>query len=346
MSPELIKKFFDGRCTPEEVHQVLLWITSEKGRGDLEKHFENFQEESNRLAVDSKAMFDKIHKRIEEENKPSISRVGGGACDRSTSKSKSFMSWKARIAASILICLLTSVVWLLFPGNEEEKKQTAKSGQIHYETRQTMAGEKLTLKLNDGTMIRLNANSKIRFPKSFSEAKREVYLQGEAFFDVYRNEESPFIVYSTGLKTSVLGTSFAVSEDSAKQSSQVAVLTGSVKVSKSENSSSSENEEILLHTMDAAIFEGDGALQKMKIDYDQAFAWKDNVIVFQNANFGEVLDRLENWFGVHFKVNRKLKGSKDYSGRFEHQTLEEILIGLSFTFDFEFKIEDSTIIIN
>ncbi|SFU02035.1 FecR protein [Algoriphagus locisalis] len=350
MNPELVKKFFEGKCSPEEVHQVLIWINSEDGAMDLEDELEKFEGTENANSIRSKAMLEKIHQRImdsENELSPKRKAKVRSLKDQTKPTTTFFHKWKLGVAASIILTMVASAVWL-FSSRREVHSEANVPAQIEYLTRVTQAGEKLTLKLNDGSVIQMNSNSKVRFPKSFSENSRDVYMQGQVFFDVQRDESKPFLVHSKGLVTSVLGTSFSIQEDSISQFSQVAVLIGKVKVSKSEEEGrSGESLGLFLEPMDAARFDGtQGSLEQIKVDYDQAFAWKDNVIVFRDASFDEVIRRLENWYGVSFQQNREFKNQKEYTGNFDNQSLEDVLIGLSFTYDFQFEINKSTIIIH
>lgn len=344
INPELVRKFFDGKCSPEEVHQVLIWINSEEGKKQLEEDFEKFQTAGKDNPIDEKSVLDKIHKKIEQIESKSNAKEEGGIRklgDRSNHKWTLTQYWKSGIAISFLLTVVASALWFFSIRREENLLDSTGISQIEYLTKQTKAGEKLTLKLNDGSIIQLHSNSKIRFPKYFTGEKREVFMEGQVFFDVHRDEKHPFIVYSRGLITSVLGTSFAIEEDSTSRSSQVAVLTGQVKVGKVEQGDDEDVKELYLKPMEAASFNGtQGSFEKIKVDYDNAFAWKDNVIVFQNESFSEVIKILESWFGVGFQINKTIKNNQDYSGRFEDQTLEEILIGLSFTYDFESLLSD------
>lgn len=354
--PELIRKFFDGKCSPEEVHQILIWINSDEGVKQLEDEFEKFQILEKENFIKDQSVLSKIHERIsqiehemdshEKDNtseKDNTRRLRHPEMDKSTI----IQRWKSRIAVSFLLITMASAFWLFSTRKEEKLPGTASVSKIEYLTKQTLAGEKLTLKLNDGSIIHLNANSKVRFPKSFTGSSREVFMEGEVFFEIHRDESKPFIVHTKNLTTSVLGTSFAISEDAATQLSQVSVLTGKVKVGKYSKSGKQEATDLYLEPMEGARFDGTNKLfKKIKVEYDNAFAWKDNVIVLQNATFDEVLRKLEKWYGVSFQQNRKIKNYKDYSGKFEDQTLEEVLIGLSFTYDFKFEIQKSNIIIN
>src|SRR5690606_26341240 len=114
---------------------------------------------------------------------------------------------------------------------------------------------------------------------SFTGSSREVFMEGEVFFEIHRDESKPFIVHTKNLTTSVLGTSFAISEDAATQLSQVSVLTGKVKVGKYSKSGKQEATDLYLEPMEGARFDGTNKLfKKIKVEYDNAFAWKDNVI--------------------------------------------------------------------
>lgn len=350
MNRELIRKFFDGKCTPEEVHQVLIWINSEEAAKELEEDFDQFEAAENKDELKSEEVLKKIHDRITHlENESFEQRIDNvrPLGNNPISKRKLFEKWKLGVAVSVLFTVMASAVWWFSIRREENHLVAEKPSEIEYIIKETQAGEKLTLKLADGSIIQMNSLSKIRFPKSFSGKIREVYMQGQIFFDVQRDENRPFIVHSKDLVTSVLGTSFAIQEDSATQQSQVAVLTGKVKVSTSIKVDNEESGELLLDPMDAASFDGlKGSLNKIKVDYDNAFAWKDRILIFRNSSFEEVLKKLESWYGVSFQLNSKIKSNKDYSGRFDDQTLEDVLIGLSFTYDFEFEIKKSIIIIH
>lgn len=349
MNPELVRKFFEGNCSPEEVHKVLLWINSEEGVSELQEKFADFDPNNVEGQEISQSILNTIHERIAKEEVEVSTAISINVPREQKNQAipRNLIKWKMGIAASFLLILMVSAVWLFSISRVEKPSAMENIAQIEFLTRETLPGEKLTLKLNDGSIIHMNSNSKIRFPKTFVGAEREVFMQGQIFFDVHRDETRPFIVHSEGLTTSVLGTSFAIQEDSSAQKSEVSVLTGKVKVAMVDSSGTDEMEEIYLDPMHAASLDrSKGSFEKIKVDYDKAFAWKDNVLVFQNVSFEEVLKKLENWYGVKFTQKRRIKGFKDYSGRFDNQTLEEILIGLSFTYDFEFEIQGSQVIIN
>lgn len=348
INPELLKRFFEGKCTPEEVHQILIWINSKEGINELVEDFQKFEAKEEVPAEKKKETLAKIYEKIKEEEgftpNKTDSVIESGNRDFFNVFKK--QRWLIGVAVSFFLAILVSGVWLYSNRNSEKEEQLFISGNPENITRETKAGEKLKLKLSDGSILHVNSNSKIEFPKKFTGSTREVFLEGQAFFEVQRDESKPFIVHTKGLLTKVLGTSFSIKEEAGGQMSQVAVLTGKVQVEKPSKLTNDENNSLILEPMSAANFYSENnLLEKVKIDYDEVFAWKDNVIVFQNVDFKEVIKRLENWYGVQFKIKKPVNGVSDYSGRFENQTLEEVLLGISFTYDFEFEIQDSTVLI-
>jgi len=108
----------------------------------------------------------------------------------------------------------------------QEKRELAY--QTTYQEYFTQKGERSTLHLCDGTSIHLNSATKIRFPMAFAKDKREIFLDGEAFFEVAHNETSPFIVHTADANIRVLGTIFNVTSYSEDNKTQVVVSEGQV----------------------------------------------------------------------------------------------------------------------
>ena len=131
-----------------------------------------------------------------------------------------------RIAAAISLLLVLSYFIINHAGSEAETKPAvvAKIEEVS-----TSKGQKLDIELIDGTRIRLNANSKITYPETFTESIREVTLEGEAYFDVARDATRPFIVRTQFANTQVLGTSFNI--HTSAEAVAVTLVEGKVNVS-------------------------------------------------------------------------------------------------------------------
>jgi transmembrane sensor len=343
MNPKILKKFFEGKASADEVHQILIWINSTDSRKELEELYEEFNES---YELDAKSS-EKIKKGILSKirlGEPSIENHQSSKNFKEKKGNSSVNKKWIRIAvASVASCLLLFGIWN-FENSRVDPSVDLSENTLTYLERNVGKGKKLTIKLEDGSEVKLNSESSIRFPEKFTNGKREVFLEGEAFFNVTPDPSRPFIVHTKSLQTRVLGTSFIVKEDVSNKEGTVAVLTGKVQVSIQDSLATSSSEKFYLEPMDAVSFDSfEYSLKKIRVNYDDVFSWKDNVISFRNASFKEITTKLEIWYGVEFAVSKDFLTKQDYTGKFEDQTLEEVLLGLSFIYDFDFEINKNQV---
>ena len=172
-------------------------------------------------------------------------------------------------------------------------------------------GQRMNLKLPDGTSVWLNACSEIVYPAIFSGGKREIRLTGEAYFEVTRQEKNPFVVRTERCEIEVLGTKFNVEAYSGSDDFSVALMEGAVKVSDSDHLSSP----VLLQP-DQEIRLKDGQWKVSAVsDYDH-FRWREGLVCFKDVAFYELMARFEKCYGIQIIVENK--HLKDYacSGKF------------------------------
>ena len=249
-----------------------------------------------------------------------------------------------RIAASlILLAVVFSVVWITtIPKPTKESITQNTSLTIN---KATLPGEKLSFKLPDGTIVKLNAASTLKFFQADDNSQREVFLEGEAFFDVAKDVNRPFIVKTKGMSTTALGTSFNASAYSMDNSHKISLLTGRIIVEKT-SEKGNKNSNILLPGDQIIYSRANDNFEKVHFDIEQEMAWSNGVIIFEDTDFKNVIITLERWYGVQFEIINENKKTKDaFSGVFENQSLERVLEILSFSGDFTFKLNDSEVII-
>ena len=253
-------------------------------------------------------------------------------------------SKKFSIAASILL-LISVGIGLYFIN--QQLKASENQHELTYIEKMNPKGHKSTLKLPDGTTIKLNAESKLVFPSNFGQNEREVYLEGEAYFDVEPDAEKPFSVISGEITTTVLGTSFNVRAFTSDNKVQVAVSEGKVKVSKSfQDSLPQQASELFLEPDQLGTYDkSEGSLLKSQFDKEMLLGWKNGKLVFRNSDFKEIVSQLERWYGVTIISQRRKKLEKDYTGVFNNKSLEIVLEGLSFSFKFDYEINGKIVII-
>lgn len=254
-----------------------------------------------------------------------------GGQERSTfpgKKKQAFLTIGGSIAASILLaaCLLLSYSWF---GNKEAAPLAEEAKVL---VRSVPAGMKKTFVLPDSTQVTLNADSEIRYSSDFA-INRKIHLRGEAFFDVKKDPKHPFTIQSGALTTVVLGTSFGVKAYPAGDFSHVAVLSGLVKV-RTDNGIEAE-----LKPDEAGFYEVEtGTLRKGSYDYESLLGWKDKVLKFKNASYESLFYELSKWYDVQFIYENGIPEGGDYSGRYQDQSLKNVLDGISYATDLEFTL--------
>ncbi|GAB3664832.1 hypothetical protein GCM10028791_40530 [Echinicola sediminis] len=239
------------------------------------------------------------------------------------------------IAASILLMGMLMIAYAtIFSPVEEEMPIVAEVAMIHKEVPK---GMKKSVSLPDGSRVILNAGSSISYPEEFG-ASREIELKGQAFFDVKRDPSRPFIVKSGDLQTTVLGTSFDVKAYEDQDQLHVAVVTGKVKVA------TGNGIETHITPREATFYNSKTREVKKEIyDYETLIGWKDKILKFQDAQYPEVFNRLSNWYNVSFVFEKGVLLKGDYTGRFEDQSLKNVLFGMEYSAGITFEIEGQTV---
>lgn len=237
--------------------------------------------------------------------------------------------WTA--AAALIAAILLGVMLKSFNRNDASEQS------VQYITKVVPKGVKTTLILPDGTTVKLNSLSSLRYPSQFSETSREVFLTGQAFFDVTENKSAPFLVHTENFTTRVLGTSFDIRSYATEKSKHVAVVTGKVEVATTNGLLE------ILTPNEMTIYNNNEMTRKSAFDHNAVLGWKDGVLQFSSADFNEVTEQLSRWYGVDFVVDAGLVIGGKYTGTYQNESLENVLKGIAFSSDFDFTIDKKVV---
>ncbi|MEX2592862.1 MAG: FecR domain-containing protein [Anditalea sp.] len=242
-----------------------------------------------------------------------------------------------RIVAILVLCFGLSFLAATLLQEPEEEMESS----IIYTEHINRPGVKSKLTLTDGTQVILNSGSSLCYVENFEQDKRELFLEGEAYFDVFKDPKRPFIVHTGTISTTALGTSFNISapED---QAINIYLLTGRVLVADQSDSRT----EIFLERGEAALADKHGGMTKGKFDEERVTAWTKGIVVFDRTPIMEAIRVLENWYGMKFDIKNKPATNLTVSGKFDNELLQNILIGLSYSARFQFKIQDDKVMMN
>lgn len=249
-------------------------------------------------------------------------------------KSKSFKLFA--IAASV-IAILTTIFMIHF----DRMENSPVIPEVTTIQKQTLPGQKSSITLRDGTVVWLNSGSSIRYYSDFNEKIRLIHLEGQAYFDIFKDEKRPFIVKCRDLRIEALGTSFDVN-GYVDAPIQVSLLTGSVKLSIGKHDTNGDN--LILNPGEYSVLDiNNRFIDKGNFDPYEVMAWKEGRLIFENATIAEIIPRLELWYGV--KINNQLHVNleKPYTSTFERENLENILINLGGVLNFSYEIKENNV---
>lgn len=265
-----------------------------------------------------------------------------------------FLNLKTSIAAVVTIILCTGIA--LYQQHAKSEKSSFKFFEAAY-------GERKNVQLPDGSLVTLNSGSSVKINNDFGIASREVFLRGEAFFDVKHNLSLPFIVHTKAMDIKALGTAFNVKAYGNESITETSLIRGIVEVTLKEDSnvkmllypnekikwksisrdstgtglknelSKSENRTAPVSNKikEKIVTTDDGAIKEI--------AWKANRMVFENETFESIAVLLERWYAV--KINFKDNDLRNYrfTGVFEKEELNTVLDFLKESRSFNYSFE-------
>jgi hypothetical protein len=224
-----------------------------------------------------------------------------------------------------------------------DKNSTIK--ELVYHTLKVPYGKRFNVVFSDGSKAYLNSGSIIKYPVKFIEnIKREVFLEGEAFFDVTENKNNLFVVNSNGINVEVYGTKFNVRNYSEDFNSDIVLLEGSVGI---------KNSEILEETILKPGFKGsvdkeNFSVETTKVNTKIYTSWIDGEVIFRNETFSQILKKLERLYNVTIIDNRQELSNEFFNAAIdvENEHIGKVLNYFNKIYKIEYQIFDNKIIIN
>ena len=214
---------------------------------------------------------------------------------------------------------------------------------IRFDELHVPKGKTSVVVLADGTLINLNAGSSLKYPSAFkAEGKREVFLSGEAYFQVTHDEKRPFLVHTNDLEIEVLGTHFNVQTYPDENKSNAVLIDGSVQVSPS---SSKDNKVVLKPGMQASYTQGSAKLEIASVNTAPYTAWIRGQLYFDQTHFSQIVRVLERKFDVQIDIDNEQLKNEQFTAKFKAETLDQILKSFNESYAFDYDIKENTVVI-
>lgn len=361
---ELLQRYIEGTCTPEERDIVESWYLNETSANNQDIQVEDYDKVQHQL-----------WSRIKSERFIETKRI----------------SWIPRVAAAIIVLALGVASYTYLKNDHEQETVAAvvpggnkavltlangekiilsnlsngeiaeqsgvkitktKEGQIIYSVNdagnfassdvynkiETPLGGKYQVNLPDGTKVWLNAGSSLDFPVSFKGKERVVKLSGEAYFDVAHNKAKPFKVVSANQIVEVLGTQFNVNSYADEPDTRTTLIEGSVRLSNHQNLTKT------LKPGQRAVLTGKGiAIESSSIDQD--ISWINGDFTFEGSSLAAIMRQISRWYDVEV-VYKGATADVKFGGSISmSKSLEEVLKVLEMTEGVNFKLEGRRVLV-
>lgn len=209
-------------------------------------------------------------------------------------------------------------------------------------------GKKTQLTLADGTKVWLDAGSRLAFPNIFTGAKREVYLEGEAYFEVAHNPDKPFIVNAKDVSLKVLGTRFLLSAYSSDEEVLAVLMEGSVAIKDNAPLRLSRNEIVMEPGQKANYNKNSRKINVEKVeDMDFYVAWTEGWFEFNRENLFTVFNKLKRYYNVNFIYDKSFPSDDLISGKLDlKDSISDVMATISSLSNISYKINQNDIFIN
>jgi ferric-dicitrate binding protein FerR (iron transport regulator) len=210
-----------------------------------------------------------------------------------------------------------------------------------YNTIEVPYGERSQVYLYDGTKVWLNSGTKLRYPVAYNGKSREVYLEGEAYFDVAKDAHHPFIVNTNQLEIKVLGTKFDICAYPEENYISTTLVEGSIKATNTANGKSIK----LLPGELLTLNRTNNTLENVKVDIDLYTSWKENRLKFESATFGDVIKKMERWYDVKITVDPAINTKEIFTMTIKTESLREMLQLVSKTTSMTYEIKEGNVLL-
>lgn len=325
LSEEIINRYLTGQCSEEELIEVNAWMKeSEENARQLFRmeeiyHLGKFDQYANeqRILRAEKQLYKKLN---EEKSKQRI-----------TLNMQRWMKYAAMIAV-ILVIGGGAGYWLYQNGNNQQMMVAVANEGIVKE-----------IILPDGTKVWLNNSATLKYPREFSEKERNVYLDGEAYFEVTKNRYKPFTVQSDAMRVRVLGTTFNFKSDKNCRIAEATLIEGEIEV----KGNKEEGQIILAPGQRAELNKNNGRLTVKQVNAKLDAVWHDNLIPFQQADIFTISKALERFYDVKIILSPDIQADKTYSGVLKRKSnIESVLKSLQNSIPIDYKIVGNNIFIS
>ena len=316
----LLKRFVDGLYTRKDADDLLKHFHTGKYNAEISEAMDTVWEEMEEDEISSLQ-----HQQYREEARLLLSRL------RKPEKRFSFIPYLRYVA---MVAVILSIGWGGFRLIRSNQEKVLTYTEVHVKN-----GEHKRIILPDGTSVTLNAGSYLRYPREFITDVRRIEMNGEAFFEVTRDEEKPFLIHTKDADVKVLGTSFNVKAFDMDEQLTVSVQTGKVQV---------DLPEAMMRLLPDEQFVMDktkGEFQKRNEDARLSTVWIKGGLYFNRTPIRTVVNELVRMYNRTIEFTPGAEYDDYIYGEHDNKSLEAVLKSIQYSTDIKYRIENDKIVL-
>jgi ferric-dicitrate binding protein FerR (iron transport regulator) len=301
----LLEKYFKGACTPEEVALVEKYL-SQDATPALDAYLMSGWEQAAQEAETAKV--------LTPSSAPAKVR-------------KIYSRWYS--AAAIILMLISAGAWLW---KSQREARQLKIAAVQWDTVYNSGGNMRLVSMPDGSRIWLNARATLAYNSGYNDTTRELWLKGEAYFEVAKNDERPFSVHAGDLATTALGTSFNIATNNkADGSIAVSLVSGKVAVRTAAFACVLTPGQMLLYRRGAA------SAPIVRFNIPEVLDWKNGKLIFENTTLEDAFAKLQSRYDCSIVLENRQLAARKVTGSFTaNETLEQVLTSLQYVHNFSY----------
>jgi ferric-dicitrate binding protein FerR (iron transport regulator) len=317
---DLLGKYLSGECTEEEARSVEAWRSSSKTNQDEFDRLTRDEVVTDKSDIEEKLGVAEEDISTQEGETEIPIRTSGGE-----TKVRQLSYYLSRIAAVLVVGFLVYAVFFMSGGDSEQVV--------------VLAENDITITdLPDDTKVTLNENTKITYPEKFKSEERAVELTGEAYFEVERDEEKPFVVRAHNAVVRVLGTSFNIRALEEETEVSVTVEEGKVRLSDEEDVAF-----VVLGKNEKGIFNrSTGHIEKYEKSEGDEMFWRSRTVMFRDTELSTVFEILEKLYDTEILAKNEDILLCMLSAKFQDMNIEEILDKIAINFNLTIEKNKNT----
>lgn len=330
---ELLGKKLSGEITADELKEFGSAISNNESYSKEYESLKAYWQEDEKSYDTIALIFEKI------KEKTGIREIENHNVIQLNVKKRKF-SWIQKIAAVLCLVALTAGLYQFF-----SSRSLNNSSSIAWEKLETPSRLIRKITLSDGTQITLNSESTLKYPAVFKGDTREVYLTGEAYFDVASDHQHPFVLHTEKMDIRVLGTAFNVRSYANDRSKETTLLRGKIEVTFPDNPA----EKVVLKPTDKIVIRDSSYRVTTQTYYNKSdknimeTLWMSNRLAFRNESFEALANSLSRKYGVKVIFTNNRLRDLEFSGEFEQENLNQALTSLQIVTPFHYKLKGDSV---